>query len=152
MSKKTAMSTLGYAIALVIILGVVMIISAPMMIDKYKNNKESPNDSYSKNDDYRSRYSREDREENYNASQRDTSSDEVYEQLRIMEDRMNSRLNLIESRQSKTSTMPQQSTSDKYVCEIEGNVDADGNVTPIDNMSMNEVRKRKIVFVCEYRY
>ena len=65
---------------------------------------------------------------------------------------MNSRLNLIESRQSKTSTMPQQSTSDKYVCEIEGNVDADGNVTPIDNMSMNEVRKRKIVFVCEYRY
>ena len=73
MSKKRAMSTLGYAIALVIILGVVMIISAPMMIDKYKNNKESPNDSYSKNDDYRSRYSREDREENYNASQRDTS-------------------------------------------------------------------------------
>lgn len=41
MNKKYAMSTLGYAIVLVIILGLVMIISAPMLIDKY-NNKEIP--------------------------------------------------------------------------------------------------------------
>lgn len=38
MNKKFAMSALGYVIILVIILGIVMIISAPMMADKYKKN------------------------------------------------------------------------------------------------------------------
>lgn len=47
MIRKNAMSTMGYAIVLVIILGVVMILSAPMMMSKYKGDKKS-SDEYSK--------------------------------------------------------------------------------------------------------
>ena len=112
MIRKNAMSTMGYAIVLVIILGVVMILSAPMMMSKYKGDKKS-SDEYSK------------------------------------KDRMNSRFNDIEARQSQKSSSP--TITDKYVCSIEGNVDSDGNVTPVDNMNMDEVKRRKIVFVCEYR-
>lgn len=149
MSKKRAMSTMGYAIVLVIILGVVMIISAPMMIDKYKKGNNSQYDNYVQNSEDQSKYLPNNRVENQENTRE--NSDELFNQLRIMEDRINTRLEYLESRQNQNSSSSQ-SSSDKYVCEIEGNVDADGNVTPIDNMSMNEVRKRKIVFVCEYRY
>lgn len=149
MSKKRAMSTMGYAIVLVIILGVVMIISAPMMIDKYKKGNNSQYDNYVQSSEDQSKYLPNNRAENQETPRE--NSDELFNQLRIMEDRINTRLEYLESRQNQNSDSSQ-SSSDKYVCEIEGNVDADGNVTPIDNMSMNEVRKRKIVFVCEYRY
>lgn len=149
MSKKRAMSTMGYAIVLVIILGVVMIISAPMMIDKYKKGNNSQYDNYVQSSEDQSKYLPNNRVENQENTRE--NSDELFNQLRIMEDRINTRLEYLESRQNQNSGSSQ-SSSDKYVCEIEGNVDADGNVTPIDNMSMNEVRKRKIVFVCEYRY
>lgn len=149
MSKKRAMSTMGYAIVLVIILGVVMIISAPMMIDKYKKGNNSQYDNYVQGSEDQSKYLPNNRVENQENTRE--NSDELFNQLRIMEDRINTRLEYLESRQNQNSGSSQ-SSSDKYVCEIEGNVDADGNVTPIDNMSMNEVRKRKIVFVCEYRY
>ncbi len=149
MSKKRAMSTMGYAIVLVIILGVVMIISAPMMIDKYKKGNNSQYDNYVQSSEDQSKYLPNNRVENQENTRE--NSDELFNQLRIMEDRINTRLEYLESRQNQNSDSSQ-SSSDKYVCEIEGNVDADGNVTPIDNMSMNEVRKRKIVFVCEYRY
>lgn len=36
---RYAMSALGYAIVLIIILGIVMIISAPMLVDKYSDKK-----------------------------------------------------------------------------------------------------------------
>ncbi len=149
MSKKRAMSTMGYAIVLVIILGVVMIISAPMMIDKYKKGNNSQYDNYVQSSEDQSKYLPNNRVENQENTRE--NSDELFNQLRIMEDRINTRLEYLESRQNQNSGSSQ-SSSDKYVCEIDGNVDADGNVTPIDNMSMNEVRKRKIVFVCEYRY
>ena len=149
MSKKRAMSTMGYAIVLVIILGVVMIISAPMMINKYKKGNNSQYDNYVQSSEDQSKYLPNNRVENQENTRE--NSDELFNQLRIMEDRINTRLEYLESRQNQNSDSSQ-SSSDKYVCEIEGNVDADGNVTPIDNMSMNEVRKRKIVFVCEYRY
>ena len=41
LNKKSAMSTMGYAIVLVIILGIVMILSAPMMMGKYKGDKKN---------------------------------------------------------------------------------------------------------------
>ena len=55
MIRKNAMSTMGYAIVLVIILGVVMILSAPMMMSKYKGDKKS-SDEYSKKDDDYDKY------------------------------------------------------------------------------------------------
>ena len=155
MIKKNAMSTMGYAIVLVIILGVVMILSAPMMMNKYKGDKKS-SDEYSKNDDSYDNYKDRGRDRDEYRDTRDdrdmsnnNSSDDISRDLRMLEDRMNSRLNDLEARQSQKSSSP--TITDKYVCSIEGNVDADGNVTPVDNMSMDEVKRRKIVFVCEYR-
>lgn len=148
MIRKSAMSVTGYAIVLVIMLGIVMIISAPMMMDKYKKDKNSPNKNYSQ-EEYDSKSDRDNRE-NIDDKNDYNSQDDVSRRLRIMEDTLNARLDSIESRQAQRSTTTQ-SISDKYVCEIEGNVDADGNVTSIDNMSMDEVKRRKIVFVCEYR-
>ena len=143
MTKKRAMSSMGYAIVLVIILGIVMIISAPMMINNMKKDKNSLQDD---SDFGRERYNRENIE-----NPRDyRSSEDVSMQMRMMEERMNARLDSLESRQTQRPVSAQ-SSSDKYVCEIEGNVDSDGNVMPIDNMSMDEVKKKKIVFVCEYR-
>ena len=148
MIRKNAMSITGYAIVLVIMLGIVMIISAPMMMDKYKKDKNSPNKNYSQ-EEYNSKSDRDNRE-NIDDKNDYNSQDDVSRRLRVMEDTLNARLDSIESRQAQRSTTTQ-SISDKYVCEIEGNVDADGNVTSIDNMSMDEVKRRKIVFVCEYR-
>lgn len=144
MTKRKALSTMGYAIVLVIIIGIVMIISAPMMMNNIKKGK-----NFDQNDNYSSRRDRDDRE-NFDEQKDYRSSDDVSMQLRMIEERMNARLDSMEARQVQRATSTQ-SVSDKYVCEIEGNVDADGNVTPIDNMSMDEVKKRKIVFVCEYR-
>ncbi len=144
MTKRKALSTMGYAIVLVIILGIVMIISAPMMMNNIKKGK-----NFDQNDNYSSRRDRDDRE-NFDEQKDYRPSDDVSMQLRMIEERMNARLDSMEARQVQRPTSTQ-SVSDKYVCEIEGNVDADGNVTPIDNMSMDEVKKRKIVFVCEYR-
>ena len=144
MTKRKALSTMGYAIVLVIILGIVMIISAPMMMNNIKKGK-----NFDQNDNYSSRRDRDDREK-FDEQKDYRSSDDVSMQLRMIEERMNARLDSMEARQVQNPTSTQ-SVSDKYVCEIEGNVDADGNVTPIDNMSMDEVKKRKIVFVCEYR-
>ena len=149
MIRKNAMSTMGYAIILVIILGVVMILSAPMMMSKYKGDKKSSDEYSKKDDDYDNYKDRERDKEEYSDSgyNRDMSNNNASDD--ILEDRMNSRFNDIEARQSQKSSSP--TITDKYVCSIEGNVDSDGNVTPVDNMNMDEVKRRKIVFVCEYR-
>ena len=90
MSKKRAMSTMGYAIVLVIILGVVMIISAPMMIDKYKKGNNSQYDNYVQSSEDQSKYLPNNRVENQENTRE--NSDELFNQLRIMEDRSNTRL------------------------------------------------------------
>ena len=155
MIRKNAMSTMGYAIILVIILGVVMILSAPMMMSKYKGDKKSSDEYSKKDEDYDNYKDRERDKEEYSDSgynrdmSNNNSSDDISRDLKILEDRMNSRFNDIEARQSQKSSSP--TITDKYVCSIEGSVDSDGNVTPVDNMNMDEIKRRKIVFVCEYR-
>lgn len=155
LSKKSAMSTMGYAIVFVIVLGVIMIVSAPMLMSKYKGDKNSTNDDRNYNeerysDKENSRYddARDRDGEHYKDSDSNNDSSEVVNQLRMLEDRMNSRINSLEARQSQSQSG--QIASDKYVCSIEGNVDADGNVTPIDGMNLEDVKRKKIVFVCEY--
>ena len=43
MGKKFGMSNLGYAIVLVIIVGIIMIISAPMIVTNIKDKDGNPN-------------------------------------------------------------------------------------------------------------
>ena len=106
MNKKSAMSALGYAIVIVILLGIGMIISAPMMLDKY------------------------------NSENTQTKQIEKYSELQELESRLSSRISRLERNQT-----------DKYVCTIEGNLDDEGNIVPVDSVNASE----KFIFVCEYK-
>lgn len=154
MNKKFAMSVLGYAIVLVIILGVVMIISAPMMADKFKNKGEEPSKTQSDIEHSRSADERDYQDKSY--SEEDYSntrnvSEDIYEEVRILERRVNAKVDSLDARQREMFEKMNNtsSVSNKYVCTIEGSLDANNNVVPIDNST--DIRNQKFVFVCEYR-
>ena len=154
MGKKYAMSALGYAIVLVIILGVVMIISAPMMADKFKN-KEHNNQQDSISDDTRSS---SERDEYYDSSSsrpvKDDrgGSDYLFNVVRNIERRINDRIDNLELRQREMQNKQTNSASvsNKYVCTIEGSLDANNNVVPLDAQNSADIKSQKFVFVCEY--
>ena len=147
LNKKSAMSTMGYAIVLVIILGIVMILSAPMMMGKYKGDKKNIDNNQEQNYDGRQNY-----DERVNDYQSGSSDGDVAVELRNLESRINSRISDLEARQAQNTSVQNQNVSDKFICSLEGNVDADGNVISIEGKSMDEVKRSKMVFVCEYRY
>lgn len=147
LNKKSAMSTMGYAIVLVIILGIVMILSAPMMMGKYKGDKKNVDNNQEQNYDDRQNY--DGRVNDYQSS---SSDGDVAVELRNLESRINSRISDLEARQAQNTSVQNQNVSDKFICSLEGNVDADGNVISIEGKSMDEVKRSKMVFVCEYRY
>lgn len=149
MKNKKAMSTIGYAIICVIILGIIMIISAPMIIDSNKN-KNNPNNppNQEENRDY----------EPYSS---DNSNINVVEEMQNIESRLNSRISDIEARQNN---QPQQNFSNnyssnnnseitnKYICTMEGTLDKDNNVIPLNSQQPStSLQNQKIVFVCEFR-
>ncbi len=157
MIKKNAMSNIGYAIVLVIILGVVMIISTPMLANKYNKN---PNESVTNEPDIN-------RSDDYETERRNTRNNSydngqmvnLMDEMRRIEVSLDSRINDLESRQrefqenvQRNPQNNQSSISDKFICSIEGNLDAAGNFVPIDNnTAMQDAKKQKFVFVCEYR-
>lgn len=147
LNKKSAMSTMGYAIVLVIILGIGMILSAPMMMGKYKGDKKNIDNNQEQNYDGRQNY--DERVKDYQSS---SSDGDVAIELRNLESRINSRISDLEARQAQNTSVQNQNVSDKFICSLEGNVDADGNVISIEGKSMDEVKRSKMVFVCEYRY
>ena len=147
LNKKSAMSTMSYAIVLVIILGIVMILSAPMMMGKYKGDKKNIDNNQEQNYDGRQNY-----DERVNDYQSSSSDGDVAVELRNLESRINSRISDLEARQAQNTSVQNQNVSDKFICSLEGNVDADGNVISIEGKSMDEVKRSKMVFVCEYRY
>lgn len=144
MKNKKAMSTIGYAIVCVIILGIIMIISAPMIIDsnKNKNNPDNPSNQEESSD--------------YEPYSSDNSDINVVEEMQNIESRLNSRISDIEARQNN---QPQQNYSNssapvtnKYVCSMEGTLDRDNNVIPLNSQQPSaNLQNQKIVFVCEYR-
>lgn len=153
LNKKSAMSTMGYAIVLVIILGIVMILSAPMLMGKYKGDKKNHDNNQEQNyDDRRDYDGRRDYNNDENDYQSSSPDSDVTVELRNLESRINSRISDLEARQAQNSSVQNQNISDKFVCSLEGNVDADGNVLSIEGKSMDEVKRSKMVFVCEYRY
>lgn len=149
MKNKKAMSTIGYAIVSVIILGVIMIISAPMIIDSNKN-KNNPNNPPNQEES-----------SNYEPYSSDNSNINVVEEMQNIESRLNSRISDIEARQNN---QPQQNYSNnyssnnnseitnKYICTMEGTLDKDNNVIPLNSQQPStSLQNQKIVFVCEFR-
>lgn len=131
MKKRLAMSAMGYGIVSVIILGIIMIISAPMLVNNTKKEKaQTPNENIERvnpeNPDYAGR--------GYEPSE-----------LQNLEERLNARIENLENRQSSQPTSTETSTN-KYICTMEGSLDASGEVIPLETPN----RTDKIVFVCQY--
>ena len=142
--KRTGLSTMGYAIVLVIILGVVMIISAPMMADKYNNDKKEQEQQQDNSDTELSET------RDYYENTLINITDEIHN----IENRLTSRIDDLEMRQNQmqqsTSAPPSEPVvSDKYICVIEGVKNEYGNTVPL-NPDM-DISSQRIVFVCEYR-
>lgn len=160
MQKRNAMSNMGYAIISVIVLGVIMIISTPMIIDSYKvgNKDNSQNPSDYQNREERHVRGRDDYNSDINVTERDMF--DLTEKIRNIEVEFEGRISELERNQremagnnsSKQSQSSEKEISDKFVCTIEGNLDAEGNLIPLDSKSvMKSDKKQKIVFVCDYK-
>ena len=154
MIKKCAMSVLGYAIVLVIILGVVMIISAPMIVDKHKQDSDQnmvnniPQYDNRNRDNYMTPRDYKEIRNSYNSS--DSSNQvELVSELRRVENNLSSRIDSIERAQNDLLRNQASRVSDKYECTIEGNMDANGNIVPITSEN-SALENQKFVFVCEY--
>ena len=120
-NKYYGLSTMGYVIASFIAIGIIMIFSAPMLIDNFtlsENNKGKINNQIS------------DKEISAN----------VVEQLASKINKLDKRVSNLEE-----NLINQQNVLDKYVCSIEGTLNAEGEVAPIDDNA------DRFVFVCEYK-
>lgn len=162
MQKRNAMSNMGYAIISVIVLGVIMIISTPMIIDSYKvgnkDNSQNPSEESQNIDERRAR----DREDYNNSIGNVTERDilDMSNKIRRIESDFDLRIRELERNQrealgnnsSGQTQGSEREMSDKFVCTIEGNLDAEGNIIPLDSKSVIQSgRKQKIVFVCDYK-
>ena len=120
-NKSNAMSPIGYVIALIIFIGVGMIISAPFIVDNSdSNNKELENIN-----------------RNYERS---------FNNINDFETKINNKIENIENQLNSLQEI--NSKSNKYTCTIEGKVDENGDIVPLDSVLGN----KKFVFVCEYNY
>jgi len=122
MNKKSAMSAMGYAIVAVIVLGIIMIVSAPMLVNNVKEEKKP--------------------EPEYNYEKKEIPQDNS--ELKAIEQRLSMRIDDLERRQANRQ---ENTVTDKFVCSLEGKLDGNGEVVPVDIYD----RTSKIVFVCEYR-
>lgn len=129
MRKKFAMSAMGYGIVSVIVLGIIMIISAPMIVNNSKREKtQTPNENIENIDPQ---------------PPANTSNNFDYSELQNLEERLNARIDSLETRQN---SQPAPSSSNNYLCTMEGALDASGEVIPLESPN----RTDKIVFVCQY--
>ncbi len=129
MRKKFAMSAMGYGIVSVIVLGIIMIISAPMIVNNSKREKtQTPNENIDNIDPL---------------PPANTSNNFDYSELQSLEERLNARIDSLETRQN---SQPAPSSSNNYLCTMEGALDASGEVIPLESPN----RTDKIVFVCQY--
>lgn len=115
-NKYYGLSTMGYVIATFILIGVVMIFSAPMLLDSLENDEKS----------------------------KASVTKDLYSELNLKVDKSNKdfdrRLEVLEQ-----NLQNQESIFDKYICTIEGTLNAAGDVVPIDEGA------ERFVFVCEYK-
>ena len=153
MNKRYGMSAMGYAIATVILIGVVMIFSTPMIVDSYntsntkKKNNIPPAVSHTPvNPPPVHNYTRDN-----NSNNQDYIN--ITQEIRNVEERLSMRISDIEQKQA-ASNQPNASetaVSDKYVCSIEGLLAENGDVIPLNDSRAESISAKKFVFLCEYR-
>lgn len=140
MKKYKGLSVIGYSIVVVILIAIGMIISAPFIIEQ-----NQPQNKNNEKHEYDNPELRDERISERTDEQRDYVRNEDYvsrNELNDLESRINHKIDSISMPANTTENI-----TDKYICSIEGGVDADGNVVPINSNNPPS----KIVFVCEYR-
>ncbi len=168
MNKRNAISSMGVGIIFVIVIGIVMIISAPMMANKGKDNHNTVNTNISQNtnmedeEDNLSRSERYAKEHGFSSDSQSLSqtvqpsiSNQDFEDfktqtrddLRRLEERLEERMNMKFEAIDK-AVVSKSDVSDKYVCAIVQYLD--GNGQPVQLTPMTEDRIKKFVFECSY--
>ncbi len=152
MKKRSGLSTMGYAIVLVIILAVGMIFSAPMLVNKYEND----NKELQKQEDDIS-IQENSSPENDNNRYMEEHLMNVTDEVRNIERHLSSRIDGLEMQlndmrsapRNNYDNPPEQGISDKYICEIVGVQNEYGNTVPLTPET--DITSQRLVFVCEYR-
>lgn len=159
MKKNFGMSNLGYAIILVIIIAIVMILSTPMIVNNVKNQnlsdnsedrKEYQSNSYDRNSDKYEKDRYVEDKYKYAAGEKINVSEYIME----LERHLNSRIDNVEMRQNELlkNAENKSDVQDAYICSIEGFLDSDNNVVPLDSQhAPGDLKSQKFVFVCQYK-
>ena len=153
MAKRKAISAMGVGIIFVIVLGIVMIVSAPMMADKAKNAENSHQsepdravqDHYDRSDDNNSHSS-----EDFDRLREDTRM-EISRLESSIDSRVESRvrdiLNDFERRKQTERPSNQTVVTNKYICTPISFIDEQGNT--VYSSSGHNLKIVKINFECE---
>ncbi|MFI3300780.1 MAG: hypothetical protein R3Y28_05100 [Candidatus Gastranaerophilales bacterium] len=143
-SKKNAVSFLGFTLIMFIILGVIMVFSAPVLKNRILDENSKQVEGDVEIEQSRSRNRNENRDESIGNSR------EIYElKNEILEE--------VDYRIKQASESQDEEVSDRYVCSIEGYVDDSGRPISINSDSRNDIQrlknsgKKRFVFICEYR-
>ncbi len=143
------LSPMGYAIVFVLLVAFIMIISSPSIIRSYSKKEGVPNNNkqeQTKNYDPEINRNYPNYDDGMRASDSSRDDDSSREdELAELERRLNSRLEIIE--RNNSSPRYDNSISDKYICSIEGGLNENGVIVPIDPNNP----PAKFVFACEYR-
>lgn len=158
MAKRKAISAMGVGIIFVIVLGIVMIISAPMMADKAKNNPNSkhyeqnqpPVDHYDRSYDDNSHSSGEFDRSEFDRLRNDTRMEISRLESNIdsrIESRVRDILNDFERRKQTERPSNQPALTNKYICTPISFIDEQGNT--VYSSAGHNSKIVKINFECE---
>lgn len=135
-NKRLALSPIGIAIAIVCLLALVMIFSAPMVVDKYKNDEGgSQNIQNPSNADSAVRVL-SNSELTDRIEQLNNRIEDIDRQSRNLEQNINNQIN-----------QRNPANANSYNCSIEGVVDANGEMIPASQVK-STTPDTKYVFVC----
>ena len=134
MKKRSALSPIGIALAIVMLLGVLMIISAPVIVENSKKSQEEtqvPPPAYN--------------EENVRYNNAESMNDRISEyeaQVRYLESRI-SDLEAVQQQNQNSETR----SSKRFNCTLESALDADGETIQLNRENYNNP-STQYVFVC----
>ncbi len=139
MKKQPALSPIGIAIAIVMLLALLMIVSAPVIVDNTKKDSGKSHVNYNQERIYQENY---ERERHDIESLRNEMSETYKSQIQYLESKI-SNMEL----QMQQLTDSSQAGRRKYFCTLEGALDSNGeNVQITKEVQQNP--NTKYIFVC----
>lgn len=143
--SRLALSPMGIAIAIIILLALVMIISTPMIVDSSSKKAENKNNEINTTATQPPiTVPTQPTPEQQTADQQTAQYQQLQNQLHYLELRIS---NLESYSQKNNTSSSQPTTTNQYNCTIEGVVDENGNTVPFSK-ARPATADTKYVFVC----